>query len=350
MATLTETAYYARKYINWAAIGIVAFIIVRILFGIFLDYLRTTFPPVVKPNNLFGRLPAIQFPQSASPSAEITFKLQTISGTVPEASSTARVFFMPKGRANLLSLSSAQSIVGELDFTTSPRQLTETGYEWIDIRNPLRSINMDIVSRQFTLTYLFQHDLTLFITGAVPTPQQASTEALDLLKNTSVQISDINVSNPNFQYLKLVGNRLSQTTSQSQADAIQIDFFRVPYDRIPIVTDKPGVGNVQFIFSGTRQNGKRILYAKNNHWPVEFSSPAIYKLKTSTEAWTEFLSGKGFIATLPASQKTEIAITNVYLAYYDSSLPQIYMQPVFVIEGEDGFKAYVPAIAQPWTE
>ena len=43
-------------------------------------------------------------------------------------------------------------------------------------------------------------------------------------------------------------------------------------------------------------------------------------------------------------------VRTVTLAYYDSLDPQNYLQPVFVFEGDDGFLAYVPAVALPWTE
>ena len=123
-----------------------AFLILRALFIATIDTLRQAFPtPPLKPNNLFGKIPLPTFPNTASPGGELKFTLQTISGTVPEASDTARVYFMPKNRINLISLSKAQTFVGRLGFTSSPRAISETLYRWIDLKSPLRTIEMDIV-------------------------------------------------------------------------------------------------------------------------------------------------------------------------------------------------------------
>lgn len=349
MATLTETAYYTRKYIKIGAIGLVIFIILRILLGIFLNYLTAAFPQKLKPDNAYGRLSAIQFPQGASPSAQLKLTLRTVDGTVPEASEAAKVYFMPKGRPNLLSLSNAESLVAGLDFTTSPRQLSDTLYRWVDIKSPLRTIEMDIVNNHFSLVYFFQHELTLFTEKQLPTPQEAVSDALTVLKDLNSYTGDVDSFNPSLVYLKLVGNQLTPTTSRSQADAMQLDFFRYPYDGIRMVTDKPNQANIAFIFSGMPDPKRRILFARYQHWTALPNEFAVYKLKATQVAWEELLAGHAYYASLPENVN-EIPITNVYLAYYDGSLPQLYLQPVFVFEGEPNFTAYVPAVEPPWTE
>ncbi|MBI5619928.1 hypothetical protein HY950_03130, partial [Candidatus Gottesmanbacteria bacterium] len=67
------------------------------------------------------------------------------------------------------------------------------------------------------------------------------------------------------------------------------------------------------------------------------------------QAWQELQSGMGFIARYPATGAS-VTVRNVTIAYYDSFEPQMYLQPVFVFEGDDGFVSYVPAVAPPWTE
>jgi len=348
MATLTETAFYTRKYIKWGAVGLILFLVLRIAFNSFLSYLNVLFPPQVIPDNAFGRLSAISFPQSASPSAQLNYSLRTISGTLSEASNSATVYFMPKNRATLLSLSETQALVERIDFTTSPRQITSTAYRWVDITNPLRTIELDIVSKQFTLNYLFAHDLTLFTERNIPTPKQAQAETLDFLQSLNLPTGDIVVSQPKIQYLKLVGNQLQPATSESQADAVRVDYFRQNYHGMPARTDKPQEGNIAFILSGAGGQ-KRVLYAKYHYWPIDTRVSGIYKLKTPEQAFTELQNGHAYFASLP-NNETRIAITNSYLAYYDGMIPQLFYQPVFVFEGDQGFIAYVPAVAPPWTE
>lgn len=350
MATLTVAAYYTRKYIRWGLVGLVIFIVGRILFTMLLNYIIQQFPPnPLVPNNAFDTLPKITFPANATPSGQLTFTLETVSGSVPEASSAAKVYFMPKNRVNLLSLSRAQTFVDKIGFKTSPRQISETSYRWIDVQSPLRTIQMDTVTNHFTLNYLYQHDLQLFSERQIPSPPEAIREALSFLQAVQLSMPDIDVTQPKIEYLKLVGNELQPATSQSQADAVRIDFFRKNYDATPMVTDKRTEGNISFILSGSKRSDRRILYVKYNYWPIATNTTAIYKLKTSQQAWLEFLEGKAYFASFPPNQ-TDIAITSMYLAYYDGSLSQLFLQPVFVIEGENNFVAYVPAVAPPWVE
>ena len=60
-------------------------------------------------------------------------------------------------------------------------------------------------------------------------------------------------------------------------------------------------------------------------------------------------NGQGFIADLGASEK-QVAIRNIYLAYYENQSPQNYLQPIYVFESETGFTAYVPAIDSTWLD
>lgn len=350
MATLTETAYYSRKIVRWGIIALIGFIILRILFNLALVAIRRAFPaPPLRPNYLFGKLPTPSFPQSASPSGELAFTLQTISGGLPQASDAAKVYFMPKNRINLLSLSKTQSFVSRLGFTTSPRQVNDTKYRWIDLRSPLKSIEMDIVSNQFTLSYAFVHDLSLFSERNVPPPDEAITEAYSYLQNLSLDIGDIYFTNANTTYLKLTGDQLEPTTSQSQADAVRVDFFRSPLNGLPMLTDEVGKGNVSVTLSGSRQSDQRILSVQFTYWPVDTSAVAVYKLRSITQAYEDLKAGKAYLVSLPTNT-TQITITNVYLGYYDGKPSQLYLQPVFVFEGENKFQAYVPAIISTWLQ
>jgi hypothetical protein len=348
MATLTETAFYARKAVNWGIIGLIGFIILRLLLGIIINAIRQAFPsPPLKADNAFGKLKAITFPKSASPSGQLTYSLQTITGDVPTASDAARVYFLPKNKMNLVSLSQAQSFAARLSFTATPKQITETLYRWTDLKDPLRSLDMDIVSNHFIYTYAFIHNLALFTERNIPSPSEAAEEVASYLQSIGLQFDDLNPV-PNLQYLKIVGDHLEIATSQSQADAVRLDYFRKAYDGIPAVTDKPNEGNVVVIISGSSSKEQRIIFVNYHHWSIDLHNIAIYNLKTSKQAFLELSSGRAYFAKFPQN-KIQIDITDVTLGYYDSNDPQYFLQPIFVFSG-DNFMAYVPAVAPPWTE
>ena len=86
MSSLTETAYYARRMRLIGRFWVLSrYIILRIFWSILRGLLGAIlFPPKLPPpNHAFGKLPAVKFPAVATPSAQITFQLETIQGTSP---------------------------------------------------------------------------------------------------------------------------------------------------------------------------------------------------------------------------------------------------------------------------
>lgn len=351
MATLTETAYYARKIIRWGSIGIVSFIILRLIFIAVIAAIRQAYPPPpLIVNNAFGKLPKIKFPlKSVSDTGQLTYTLHTVTADIPKASDAARVFFMPKNKTSLLALSGAQNYVKEYGFTASPTLVKTDIYRWTDITNPLRTIEMDVVNNHFVLEYAYAQDLNLFQEKQIISPLKTIALITDFIDILKIKINDIDFSKPRITYLKLLGNILEPTTSQSQADAVRYDLFRNTYFGFPILTDKPDEGIISFIFSGSTQSDKKILFAKFQYWPIDINSVANYKLKTGEQAWAELTAGQGYVV-FNKLDKTQIPITHIYLAYYDSLESQLFLQPVFVFASDDKFMAFIPAVAPPWTE
>jgi len=351
MATLTETAYQTRKFINYAILAVIAYIILRILWTIFATVYIAIFPPKAPPpNHAFGKLPALKFPTPlASPTAELTFQLETIEGSVPRASESATVYFMPKNASNLLALTNSTEFARRLEFIKDPIQETKNIYRWEDADAPLRILRYDITSKNFILRYQFDKDMGVFAERAVPIDQVAKTEARNILQTYNLLQKDYDKGQIKVQYLKLVGNKLVKTTSQNQSDSVRLDYFREFIGNTPIVNAYPDEGLISFVFSGSKNIKKHILQFAYTYWPIDYVTTATYGLKPSSTAWSELQSGRGYIARYPT--KGNVAtIRTAYLAYYESIDPQTYMQPVFVFEGDDGFLAYVPAVSPPWIE
>lgn len=350
MATLTETAYYARKAVNWGIIGLIGLIVIRVLFNFTLDTIRRAFPaPPLRVNNALGRLPRLTFPNSSSPSGKLTFSLQTVTGTLPEASEAARIYFLPKNKANFSSLQRAQTMVGRIGFTATPAEINPTFFRWQDPKNPLRTMEMDTVNNHFTLVYSYIHDLPLFAEKQIPSPEQGRLESEVLLQTLGLKPADLDSSKTQVRYLKLVGDQLTLTTSQSQADAAEVHLYRKDYDGMPVWTDRSGGSFATFILSGTRRTDQRFLSVDFRYWSIDTRTQGVYKLKTVTQAYNELENGQAYFALFSPGQ-LHIKITNVYLAYYDSVSPQLFLQPIFVFEGDPNFMAFVPAVAPPWTE
>ena len=351
MATLTETAYHTRRAINWAILGIIAYILLRIFWSIFVMVWLTVFPPKAPPpNHAFGKLPAIKFPEpQATPSGQLTFTLETIEGRVPPASPSATVYFMPKSPANLLALTKTQDFARRLSFDPTPIAETKNIYRFEDPELIVRRLRYDIVSNNFILRYAFEQDPGVFSERNVPGTAGALAEAKSMLQVYELFVPELAGGRQTATFLRLSGNRLTPTTSQSQADAVRVDFFRRRVGGGSVFTPYPDEGLVSLVFSGANNTKKRILQFAYTFWPIDYETTATYGLKTSDQAWEELKTGVGYIARYPKTDST-VTVRNAYLGYYDSFEPQTYLQPIFVFEGDDGFLGFVPAIAPPWTE
>jgi len=351
MANLTETAFYTRKTINWMILSVIGYIILRLSWSILVALWLYFFPPQPPPpNHAFGKLPAIKFPPQASSSGQLTFRLETIEGTVPTASNSAAVYFMPKNAANLLGLPKAEEFATKVEFTGAPIQETKNVYRFEDPSTILRQMRYDIISKNFIIRYLFEQDTSIFTERNIPLSSEAIEDSKNFLQNYGLLPEDFVDGDIKVQYLRFVGDKLVTTTSHSQADSIRIDFFRNRMNNVPVFTPNPDEGLINFIYSGSTINKKRVLQIAYTYWPVDFGTTGTYEVKTSSTAWQELQNGNGYIARSPKNGITNVTVRRVYLGYYDSIEPQTYIQPVFVFEGDDGFLAYVPAIAPPWTE
>jgi hypothetical protein len=350
MSSLTETAYYTRRAINWTILGIIAYFILRFSWTIFVALWLTVFPPhAPPPNHAFGKLPAIKFPPVATPSGTLTFQLETIQGTVPQASPSAAVYFMPKSSPNLLGLSNTQEFAKKLQFDPTPIQESKNIYRFNDPEEPLRRMRYDIVSKNFIIRYAFERDAAVFIEKNFTSSESIQQEALDMLESYSLYPDDLDEGPVTISYLRLLGNQLVPTTSLSQSDAVRVDFFRKAIGGSPVITPSADEAHVSIIFSGSRGSKKRLLQFAYTYWPIDYTTNATYALKSSTQAWEELQQGKGYILRYPKNSSTAV-VRNAHLAYYDSFDPQTYLQPVFVFEGDNGFLAYVPAVTAEWTE
>ncbi len=344
MATLTETAYYTRRIINWSIVALIAYIILRFIFGVVMTTIVALLPPKPpKANNAFGPLMSIQYPLEASGSSDIQYRLGTIDGTVPEASGTAKVYFMPKEKPNLLGLSTIKALAAQFKFTAEPVEKEKTIYEWIDTADPLRTLVINSVSKHLELSYDFGNDLTLFAEKNFPSKDKIVSDAMKLLQKNNLFPADISPFTAKVVYLKLIGGNLVPTTSTSDADAVKIDFFRNPVDAMRVVTADPTTGIISLTFSGSSDTQKRLIGLSWRYWPVTYSLSGRYKLINAGTAWNTLLAGSGFVAANP-QKATNVTIRNMYLAYYDSYDSQLFLQPIFVFEGEGGFIGYVSAV------
>jgi hypothetical protein len=352
MASLTETAYYTRRAINWTILAIIIYIFLRILWSLLVSVWMILFPPrPAPPNHAFGKLPKLSFPSPvSSPSSQLTFTLETISGDLPIASTSGRVYFMPKQAPNLLAISQAQEFAKGLEFDPTPFQETRTVYRFNDPQVFLRKLRYDIVSKNFIMRYAYEQDPGIFTEGILNNPELVKGEAIRLLVEKGLYQADFRRGEQSVTFFKLVGNMLMPVRTISDTNAMRVDFFRGPVNTFKVMTPTPTDGQIQVLFSPSRDLRKRIVEVVYTFWPIDYNTFATYTFRPVAQAWQELQNGAAYIARYPINNTANIAIRNIYLAYYDTFEPQTYLQPIYVFEGDFEFKAYVPAVAPEWIE
>ena len=349
MSSLTKIAYYTRKAVILGIIGFICFFILKGLLNFGVNQWQTSHPnPTPAPNVLFGKLSKIKFPQSKY-SYPQNFTLEIIGDQLPEASPSAKVYQIPKKLPSLLASRRAQEFANRLKFENPPVSKTPTEYSFIDPSLPLKKLGLDIVNYNFVLKYDYLKDDGVFQEGGPPQPQQAKEEAQSFFQNTNNFPPDFRQGEIKTTLLRFSGEKLLPASSLSKTHVIRVDFLRSGVEDVPILSPEFDQSSVFAVVSGSRIEEKRIIWAEFKYFEPNYQASASYPIKNINQAWEELKTGHGFISRWQINNQRAV-IRKAYLAYYDASEYQDYLQPIFVFEGDEEFVAYVPALASDWLE
>lgn len=350
MSSLTETAYHTRRTVNFTIIGIILLIILKISWSIFQNYWTMTHPPPPPPPNvLYGKLPLPDFPKEGK-NYNLSLKLETATGNFSVSSPSAKVYFMPLLSANLLSLDRASEKARDMGFNGTPINISTEEYLWSDPQIYLRTLKINIITGNLSLRYDFREDQALIQEKNLPTSDKAIEEAKNILRNYDLLKTDIENGEVNVVSVKLIGGTLTEVDSISEGDFVRVDFNRSKLDDMTIVTPRKDLAVAGVMLSGSNDALKRVVGIDFNYQLIDKENFAGYPVKTPSIAWEELIKGMGYIANLGDEPGKEKVVRNIYLAYYDSLKPQIYLEPIYVFEGDKNFKAYVKAVTSEYLE
>lgn len=351
MASLTETAIVTRKAIKMGAVAFVAITILWFLGGAAYRYYQYLNPPPLPiPTEDFGPLPAIIFPKEMS-RPKMTLELPT--GVFPKFADRAKVFVAPTKRSGFLDPDRAMETARALGFLFKPDQPTETTYIFSNQDTLQSKLEMDIVSGHFKLTRVWQNDPNLLTSSSFLSDQQVIMTAATFLRRANLIFDDISNENK-VTYLKAEAGQLIQTISLSEADFVQVDFFRNSLDEIDNDTKKvvssfgfyrpdPDHGLIRVIVSSSKDINNQIISIEYGYTRVDYVSVGTYPIKTPQEAWNELSAGGGFV-TPKYNLQAPVVVRRVMLGYFDSEAAQQYAMPIYVFLGDGGFSAYVSAV------
>lgn len=347
MLTLTQAAQLTRR--------MTVFLLFTVVLGIFLYYIYSAITnaiaglkPVPKPVVItsFGKIPRAKFLAQTFPN-DIKYSIETLSGGIPSASPTAKVYFLPKPQLGLLTNITAISDARKLGFYHDPQSIDKK----FTFNESDRELIFIPTTRNFTYTYDFINNGDVFEGEKILDKNSATAKANSFLNLLSAIPSDYDSSNPKITFLTFNGAQFIPTAigDNFNATAVRVDFQRKSVEQIPVVTPKYLEGNIYVIISKSTDTSKEIIKAQRLYQEISYENIGIYPIKSGQLAWEDFLSGNGYIADPADSTFTKkVVIRDASLAYFDNPEQQTYLTPIYVFTGDNGFVAFANAISDEW--
>ncbi len=345
MSQLTQTAHYARKFIKFFLIGLIAIIILVPSVRAFKQYWQERHPnPPPPPNIAFGKIPPLNFGTQGYSEEKLSFQLQTAEGGLPNLGTQARVYFITILDSKFFDEEKARQKAAFLSFSQELGKISTTR---LAFNNPQTNatLKIDIINNNFEINYPYQND-PFFTNQPSPNQSQALKNVKNILSQANLWHDDIDPQKTHFILLKYNQNAQNFIIAQSlsESELVKVNLMRADLDNLPIMPPNPDESNISFIVS-SQSGGQKAIFGKHVRYPINYKKWGTYPIKSSVTAWEEFRSGQGFIARLGNnSPKNPIMIRRIYLAYFDPEIPQSFLQPIFVFEGYNDFLGYLPAI------
>lgn len=344
MTTLTQTAIMTRKVIRYILYFMIFLIVGKVVLDVTLGIYRKIFPPPPPPATIaFGKLPKLPFEQNQN-IPELNLSVETPDGKLPKFPTQMKVYFMPKPSQTQLNLDETRKRVAALGFSPDGVQdpTRETFYSFPN-KNALSTLETNIASGAFSISYDLASEPSV-LDRVPPAPEVAVSQVRSFISSAGLLPDDLTGPSKH-EFLRAEGGRFVTALALSDADVVKVNLFRKDFEKYPSVTLNPNEGNVWFMVGGERDRAKQMIAGEFHYFAVDETKFATYPTKTSEVALAELMDKKGFVTLLGANDSGNIVIRRVYLAYFDPPTPSDFFQPIIVFEGDNGFVAYVPAVA-----
>ena len=359
---LSEFSATARKVIVYTILGVVAYIVLSLLYRFAVNLYLTLNPPDEPPPTVgFGTLPRLRLPN-----LEITgdpeFLLETATGELPSFDDRAEVVAMAPQKTTLLGEEKARELAQELDFggsgTLSEDRKTLTFRDAPD----QRTLAVNVVTLNFTLSTDISRIASL-PKGRALSSTQAVEEGRAILSRLGLLKFGFDGGNQTSHFYAVEGGTVVEVGSLSEAHFTEVSFFRslteVGSQTRPIRPPDPTVGLIKlWITTQQRPDILNTLAISYRAQEVEIDKSRVetYPLENVANAWERVQSGEGAAYIELSGEISTVAITRIELAYFDDPIHQDYLQPIYVFSGvvrtqnggEGEFVAYAPAVSSEW--
>lgn len=337
--SLTQTAYTSRKIIKFGGIGLISISLLWSLSKIIYKAYLAAHPPYYPPTIAYGILPKITFLEQKTEPKTFTFELP--NDEIPTFSDQARVYIIYRPNTTFLALDEDKKTAASFGFEGKPIEIKPGIYEFRDnVLNKILTVN--VLDGDFKMRYPYLTDQLLLVSEDLPTKDKAIEIASSFLSQGNKLTEDLKNGQKKVTYWKIQNGAITATESQSQANSVRVDLFRLDLNSLKLLSSNYDKTSVSILISGSRTDARKIIEFNFKDISIDRESFSTYPIKTAQEAINSLNSGNYW--TTVDVQNKEVVIRRMYLAYFEPNALTNYLQPIFVFEGDNGFVAYVPAI------
>lgn len=338
MLTLSQATNETKSLFKWG--GIIVGTILVLVFGykITNSIIQGSKPPP-PPTVRFGDLPQIPFPQNGT-SQQISYTLDTVTGKLPDFPDRLNVYKILEVKPDLLALQRTEQKVTGLGFTTQPHAVNETDYQWLEQTSPFRKLVVNTLTNNFTLTSTYLTDQTILNPKNPLDGNTAIETAQSFITGLQTFPTDIDTAKTKTNLFAIQNAALIPATSLAASNVIQVNFYQVDVDHLPIFYPETNFSTMQFIIAPGDYQGK-VVDASFMH-QMKQGDPSTYPIKKSSDAYSDLQNGRAYIAQND-TKSSHVTVKEVNLGYYIGNKEQLFLMPIVVFQG-DGFMAYVSAI------
>lgn len=345
--SLTELSYWFRKALPYIFLGILGILIIFYSFKLYFIYLESNKPVVVNTNLIFGKIdkPKIQV---ATTSAGLSFTLDNIEGQPVTATDTASIFYLPQIPTRFGYKEKILLMAKNFGFDT------DTNYKLINRLATFSSGNQKLTVDIGNFNFNFESDIdpNLIASSSVTLSEtEIKNRAINLLNTIGRYPDELAKGNSNITYLKYDPylKDFINAKGQSDAQAVEIDFFRSDIEGISVVTPKFFTSQDYLILFFDKDQQEKVIRGQVSFFEKAEDQVGIYPVKTGDQAWEELVNGKGIVVAGQTGIK-KITIKDMKLHYLDPDVYQRFLQPVYVFIGENDFVAYVTAVKEEYLQ
>lgn len=359
--TLTELAYYLRKYFP---LGVLIFVVLLILY-LSLKIVQLTLPstPMVvvpTPTPAFGQLAPIQLPNAAPLPTNLQYVMDTVEGVPLTATTSAKIYFVPKKTPNLGFREKAGLLAKTLLFddgtTTSKLDAPSDTYTLVDRS---KRLIVDISNFNYTFSQEFDEDTQQYLANmTMPDEDSIKSKGQEIFRSLNRYPADIAQGTQTISYVAYrEASGSAQATAEIvpnpwDANMVAIDVFPPKIGTIDTVTEDYVSSPNRVVFIPQRSTKDFVVKAQVAVYERSEDQYSNYPLKTGDQVFADLHAGKGYVIQGGdnLAGKSLMKIKKMYLAYLIPGFYTPYIQPVYVFIGEDNFVAYVPAVLDTWVQ